>query len=955
MVDSTQQPLTISAALETFCFSHPEPGGPLRQWIEATVRNDTGSDLPATALVSAGGEDVLTRLSLTPGAGTYRVYAPVLWPDRQPVKEARLTLHAGRYVAESRVSVGGHRPWSLFLLGDDCVDYTWAYDDLSAFIADSAATTRSEIAACRETADAASANQNRHNLIHSVELAFFLQHAASEDERELAELVWQGRVSLSAYHNMTMTGDLSLPEAVRQFYPAVRFARKWGLALDCANHQETPTISWSQASLLAGAGVRYLVKSILAYDTPWNDRLEEPPIFIWEGPDGARLWVRRRNRDYVEGNFVLKGAEATERGVREKITEYEALGERYPFSAIGLVGCYGDLAPKTPELVAVKAAAIARYNSGEWAFPRLVNASHQVFWDEIEAQVRQRSLSLPAYRGDYGASWEAWPISLAADFAAWRQAQEKATAADSLAAICSLLCTHRGKCAGWWESYGSELEEGWRNLLLLSDHAWNGSSDGSRHLNAGLRRQWQRAAHHSFDEVTRAGLRGVMTDAPAGEGGVFVYNSLGWKRDGQAVLTGADLPAGPLELVDDVGAALPAQEEGEGQRRTMKFVARDLPALGYRCYALRRAETTALPLHREQLVIENEFYRVEVDGASGAIGRLFDKRRMLELVDRSGGWGLNQPRYACGGQEQPLALVSWEATEAGPAAVSLTARSRGEGIEVESRITLYQGLDRVDIANRVRKQPVGQPELLRFAFPFSVPGRRLKVEGPGVIYTPGDIAHGGEQRPGSGQAFHAVRHCLDIYGVAYGVLLAQLDNGIVQFGGAGIEDAPSEPDREDGTVFSLALGSTYNYREVSHDQGGATEFVFRYVLRAHDGGHDPAAMVRFGAEVANEPLVAQGACAPGFRSFVRVEPDGVLLVELKVADEGPERGLIARLWNPTQRGLSARLALAGPRRIRAAWVTDLVERDRSEAPAADGVAAVEVPARGYATLRLIPE
>ena len=959
MADS-MKPLAITATRETVFFSRPEPAGPLRQWIEADIENTTGAELFAVATISAGGEDVMTRLNLLPGSHTYVCYAPTLWPEREPVPQAPLSVRAGLYLAEERVSVGTHRPWTICLLGDDCVDYTWAYENLAEFIADSASTTRAEIRACLETSAAPFAEQNRHNLIHSTELLFFLQDASAEEVRALVDLVRSGHISLSAYHNMVMSGNLSLPEAIRQFYPAARFAREWNLPLDCANHQETPTICWSQASLLAGAGVRHLVKSILAYDTPWNDRLAEPPIFFWEGPDGSRILVRRRNTDYVEGRFVLEGEQAIREALLGKvIPEYEGLGARYPLSVIGLVGCYGDLAPKTPTLASIKAGNIAAYNARAraegWEYPRLVNASHEVFWRAVEDELRQCQVSLPAYRGDYGTSWEVWAASLARYFADWRRAQERATTADALAAWATWLNQD------WWRQHGPTVEEGWRNLLLLSDHAWNGSSDGSRRLNASLRCQWQEAAHQSFDAAIEAGLSAISrTPAEKGEPAasgrhLLAVNTLGWERDG---LVHAPAPAGvraaSLEAVAETGEVAPVQACVSGSEGFLTFVARSLPALGWRSYELRPARSApSSRIHAAGDRLENGLYELAIDSITGAIASIWDKEHRVELVDPASPWRLNQALYSAAGKEVPLRMLSCSVLEAGPVVGTIVITSAGAGIELTSRISLYEGLDRIDIENRVHKPVCLEPEELYFAFPLNVPGRRYKLEQPGAIITPGDIPLGGQQRPGSGQVCHAVRHFIDVYNDAFGVTLSQVEAGLVQFRRVGAGEAPREPG-PGSAILSLALGDVINYREVSHDQGGVTDFTFRYSLRPHDGGFEPATAVRFGAEVSNPVLTTLAVPGSAGRSLVRVSPPEVLLVELKVADEGPQRGLIARLWNTGADGVRANLTFTGPTHVRTAWLTDLVERDRCRLPVSeDETVSVQVPGQGYASIRVV--
>ncbi|MGH2603907.1 MAG: hypothetical protein ACRDJ9_31550, partial [Dehalococcoidia bacterium] len=374
---------------------------------------------------------------------------------------------------------------------------------------------------------------------------------------------------------MAITFAMSLEELIRQLYPARAMALREELDIGYANHQETPTIAWIMAMVLAESGVGHLVKSILAYECPWAARLAEPPIFIWEGPDGSRMLVRRRNTDYVEGRFVLKGLRPTNSALHDQIAPaYEALGDNYPFDAIALVGCYGDLDGVARDAPARKAATIGAYNAQNWDYPRLIDASHKQFWDAIDAQIASRGIRLPVSKGDYGASWDAWPACLAHDAAGWRRAQERAATADKLAAIATSLTPD------WLTDHKAALNEGWRNLVYLADHAWNGANDANRGLNARLRRQWQTTANARFDAVVADGLAMLVRHVPGGDGSrVLVFNSLGWERTGVVRMEGRE-----GATVTDVatGEAVPAQMIELDGRPGLAFEARGVPSVGYR-------------------------------------------------------------------------------------------------------------------------------------------------------------------------------------------------------------------------------------------------------------------------------------------------------------------------------------------------------------------------------------
>lgn len=938
--------VTVVKTKETIYFSHW--AGKLCQWIGVTIENRLERPEQGTVSIVAGGEEAITPLEIAPGVREYRCYAPTLWPHHPPVPDAPLRLVTAEGAVTATTSVGHHRPWTVYLLSDVCTDYTWVYHDEESCRADDAELMEAELALAEATQDAPEANRNHYNTVHAREIEFYLERYPAHAARLFAH-IRRGNITLNPFFNMAMTCAMSLEELIRQFYPAREWAKEHGLDIGYANHQETPTITWAMATVLAGSGINHLVKSILPYECPWAKRLEEPPVFAWEGPDGSRVLVRRRNEDYVEGNFVLRDLRSTNTALHEQILPaYEGWGERYPFSAIALVGCYGDLSSQSKDLPAKKAATIAAYNAQGWEYPRLVNASHKQFWDEVDAQIAARRLQVPTYRGDYGASWDAWPVSLAYDAAAWRRAQERAGVADRLAAI--LFCLDRD----WYAAHREELRRGWMNLIYLTDHAWNGANDGNRALNATLRRRWQAAANGAFDAIIADGMAALARRVPTDrERRLLVFNSLGWARTGIVRAEGVDTAS---HIIDPAtGEAMLTQIVEEGGQPVLYFEAHQVPAVGYRTFAVQPADQRAAPVGATwrfaEHGLEGPLYAVKVSPTTGGIVSLYDKARGRELVDADSPYHLNQCLYLSDGVEHTPHVAEVEQGPCGPLFGQLIVRAALKNTKVTTTITLYTNLDRVDIRNEVEKLPTSEKQELDFAFPFRVSGRQYRFEAPGAIITPG-----AEQRPGAGQAVTAVRHFVDVFNDEFGVTLSQADSYLVEFGHRTTAEDPVEPDPTNSTVLSLALGNAIDWNEVTRDQAGATHFTFRYSLRGHGGGFDPVAAVRFGGEDNNEllavplPPAQQGDLPPDAHSFVQVEPAHAILTTLKVAEE---EGLIVRLWECAGEEATASVKASGLGSLRAARRTDLLERDGDILPVADSAAALSVRKRGLAAARLL--
>lgn len=940
----TDKPIAIVEAHETLFFGQHD--GKLCQWLGVTVENRSGATLGGTVTVSAAGQETTTRLALEPGIREYRAYAPLLWPAHSAVPHAALTVKAGEQGVQGAVSIGKHRPWTVYLLSDVCTDMTWVYGDVESVRADDAETLDTELALAERTRSGPPTDRNHYNLVHAREVEFYLERYPMRAQR-LFEHLREGTVAFNPFFDMTLTGDMALEELVRHFYPARNWALEQGLDLSYANHQETPAIAWIMATILAGSGVKYLVKSILPYECPWCKRLEEPPLFAWEGPDGSRVLVRRRNEDYVEGNFVLRDLRMTNSALHDRIIPaYEALGDASPYDAIALVGCYGDLEAKTPQKAAQKTATIAAYNAQPWEYPKLVNASHKQYWDHVEANIAARKLPVPVYRGDYGSGWESWPACMAFDFAGWRRAQERSASADRLAAILSRLEP------GWYGAFSGELATGWWNLTYLSDHAWNGQNEANLILNARLRREWQTAANRAFDDVISSGLKTLAAHVPTGPTeGLLVFNGLGWPRSALARVAG--VAAGQVTDAT-TGQPVPAQAVEEDGEPVLYIEARDVPAVGYRVYNLAAGgepPPAAAAWHSSERGLEGPFYAVEVSPVTGGISRLYDKTRGKELVDPGSRYHLNQALYLSDGIEHTPAAASVEIGPCGPVFGQIRVRAALKNTRVTTTITLYTGLDRVDIRNDVEKAPTTEKQEFDFVFPFLVPDRQVRFEAPGAILAPG-----ADQRPGAGQAVTAVRHFVDVFNQQYGVTLSQADSGLVEFGHRTTTEDPLGPDLSNSTVLAMALDSYMDWLEAVRNQGGATQFVFRYSVRGHGGGFDPVSAVRFGAEENNEllalalPAGQRGDLPPGAHAFLEIGPENAILTGFKVAEEN---GLIVRLWECAGKAAAADLRLSGLGQVAEARQTDLLERDAAPLAVSAGSVELPLPARGLATVRLL--
>ena len=127
---------------------------------------------------------------------------------------------------------------------------------------------------------------------------------------------------------------------------------------------------------------------------------------------------------------------------------------------------------------------------------------------------------------------------------------------------------------------------------------------------------------------------------------IFVFNSLPWQRDGIVTLQ-ASSDWNPGNAVTDIatGEIIPASNKNG----VIQFVAKNIPASGYRNYLLTDAKdlstNDAVKADEQNNIIENEFYKIQLDPAQGSIASMIEKKTGREVVNKSSEYGFGQYVY----------------------------------------------------------------------------------------------------------------------------------------------------------------------------------------------------------------------------------------------------------------------------------------------------------------------
>ena len=898
---------------------------------------------PAQAQVVIGGETTGASFSVTNGQAM--LVGPT--PHDQPTTAyVTATCEAGTWTGAATLPPA--RLWTIYVAQDKHLDYGWIHpvekvvERMNTLI--------------DYHLDAAHRLGLRWNLDTSIWVDEFLRSRPSTRAEQLLSALRSGDFEAGAFWLVPLAGLMGSEELLQSLTYARHLHETFGIPVRTASLQEVPSLPWGLATILAGAGFSYIVKGAYNLRNPHLHERDPLPLAFWEGPDGGRVlmkWDAYQDTHtwggYAEAYALWRSPsdEARLKFIEDTIARYEGY-RAYPFDAILLAGTGFDEYPQTT----VVSEFIQWFNAQGWEYPRLVDATWNQFWLDIERQLETGRAQVPVIRGDWGTTWEEWPAQLAHLSTAYRRARETVLAAQTLAALAYKLdpATHPTR--------GEALACAWRGLLQFTDHNIGGISEV---IADDMRDRKAMYAYTAAREGARALEGGLATlaahvsRAAAGERRLLVANPNSWLRS--AVVEVMVPEPGPCGVVDmETGQAIPGQLETRGAwpEHYLSFLAPDVPAFGYRTFTVRRGPGSAIlpQAAPSDPAMENRFYRLAVDSHTGGLCSLWDAVTQRELVAAGADRALNQYLYFSDGALHRPQLETVTIRQ-GPISTSLSVEASCLRTKLRITYLLYDGLDQVGILNELTKEPSAEPQCSWFLFPFDIPNRQYYYDGPAAILRPGLQADGGDLLPGSGRTCIAVQSFLAAAGFDLSVILATPDAYLVQLGEQALRDPLADADPRHPLAPSLAM---HNFTRNDHAvaQGGQTHFAFRYGIFSEPGPFQSNAALRFTKEVA-QPLpaawVTGGDSAPlkaARHSFLSVTPGHVVATGLKVAEDG--HGWVLRLWECEGRAAEVAVDIGGLG-ARRAWRCDLLERTQDSLAVRGGAVRLTMPARGLQALR----
>ncbi len=773
------------------------------------------------------------------------------------------------------------RPWRIYLVPFSHTDvgYTASVD---AVIQGHLATIDSAIAMVHRTRGNDAGTRFRWTIETPWALDAYLASRTTAQVESLMTCVRNREIEIGAIHFNLQSDLCGSEELVRSLAFAQELRSKYGIAIRTGMIDDTPGFTWALAQLLAKDHIPYLSVAMNSFLADFYKTTTLPGLFYWKGQDGTTTLVWRSLDSlwaYLEGAATC-GVYGTPSDMQTKLTAYLQQQARrgYAGNEIMINCATGDNGPAN-DVITLNAKA---WNDSH-PDAKIIVATVSEFFDAAFYSNRV----IPEYSGD-APNWWNWlfaPSSTGGTVRS-REAQSLLPAAETFASIA-------GQVGAGYPFPRETFRQAYINNLLFEDHNLGANYAGGNEPFWALKMGWVNAAADTAQSIINSSVDAIAGAIPTGNAPVVaVFNPLAWTRSVPVTLV---LNAGPIaglgafDVVDvAAGTPRPVQVLQNGQ---LAFVAASVPAAGYRTYRLV-AKGGSFPGagSLSGLRLQNEYYSATVDPSTGSVVSLLDRAAARELVSADGQF--NQYRF---NSTFPPSGFQLTASDSGPVlqAVTLLGSATGSS-SYQTTVRMWGGVKRVEFLNGYDKLSPTATEGVDFAFHFGLASPELRYEIPF-----GAVRLYADELSGFRSNHYAVRTWMNI--------LSGTDGYAATLSTAGAPVVANPSGSFNGAVRMLV---SYTSAAGAY-RAGMGPLAMNFAVSTNTGGFQPDSSTKASydflapAPVRVLPANRQGSLDPGHMSWLTVDPDMIVLVTMKGAED--RNGVIVRLFNPMPSDVSATL------------------------------------------------
>ena len=744
------------------------------------------ADKPGTILLRESGKQIL-KAELKKGQNSFLINIPAVTRNKKIVFTT--TINATKPVTTSFVLIPPKK-WKVFLVQHAHTDIGYTRPQ-SEILAEHQRYIDYALDYCDKTDNMPDEARFRWTCESAWVVKEYLKTRPASQIERLKKRIAEGRIEVTGmFCNMAETSDENL---MTDFLQPLRAIRDAGIPVKTAMQNDVNGIAWCMPDLFKDTGVKYLdmginlTRSILPFDLP--------TCFWWKTPSGEKLLAFRAEH-YHTGNFF--GIET------DAIKADRFLGlladldtKKYPFDKISFQfsGYRTDNSPPS-----TAACRLVKEWNEKYETPKLKLSVASEFFEYVEKNYADK---LPVYQKAWLDWWTDGAGSSSRETAEVRKTQNLKQVDEGLFAMTVLNGGELNPALTAEEDHIAE------NAIFFDEHTFGADESIDHPYSENTARQWLQKGAYAWEALKMQTLlheEALARYQPflkkANFSVIHVINSLGWKRSGIVNLF-VDFEVLPINkkvrIIDmSTGMEVPAQmirKRTEGAYWDLDV--KDIPALGVKTLKIETSDQTpasntpapAAPVQTE--VLQNQFYKLEIDKTTGAVSNLFDKELKRELIDPENPYKMGQaihetlpdrntykPSHTSVSNVKIESGTSGEVWESIKISADLDGMNKGTekspgGLDMEIR--LYKNVKKIGLKYTAHKQIVTDPEALYVAFPFALPDSRIVFETIG-----GTLTQGG-QLPGSSSDWNVAQNFVSVRGKSGQIVITSDEIPLWQF------------------------------------------------------------------------------------------------------------------------------------------------------------------------------
>ncbi len=740
------------------------------------------ADQPGAILVREAGKEVL-KANLKKGNNSFLITIPAVTRNKKTVFST--TVSGGKPVSTSLVVIPPKK-WEVFLVQHSHTDIGYTRPQ-SEILAEHQRYIDTALDYCDLTDNMPDDAKFRWTCESAWVVKEYLKTRPAAQIERFKKRIAEGRIEvMGMFCNMAETSDENL---MTDFLRPLQAIHEAGIPVKTAMQNDVNGIAWCMPDYFKNTGVKYLdmginqTRSILPFDLP--------TCFWWKAPSGERLLAFRAEH-YHTGNFfgIETDAIKTDRFLG-LLADLDA--KKYPFDKISIQfsGYRTDNAPPS-----TAACRLVKEWNEKYETPKLKLSVASEFLEYVEENYADK---LPVYQNAWLDWWTDGAGSASRETAEVRKTQNLKQVDEGLFAMTAL---NGGELSPDLQAKTDHIAE---NAIFYDEHTFGADESISHPYSENTARQWLQKGAYAWEALKMQTLLHEealaryqpflkKADFPV----IHVINSLGWKRSGTVNLF-VDFEVLPVDkkvkIIDlSTGQEVPAQiirKRTEGAYWDIDV--KDIPALGVKTLKIEVAgEAPAQNSEaKETEELQNQYYKLVVDKATGAISSWYDKALQRELIDPQNPWKIGQAihetmpdRNTYKPSHTSVFNVKIETGTNGNVweSIKITADLAGmdkgtdkspKGLDMEIR--LYKNAKKIELKYTAHKQILTDPEALYVAFPFALPDSRI------VFETIGGTLSQGEQLPGSSSDWNVAQNFVAVRGKTGQIVITSNEIPLWQF------------------------------------------------------------------------------------------------------------------------------------------------------------------------------